>query len=394
MASIHPHKRHGWRIKYRVWFPDGNWTDKEKYAKKKTKAQIVHNEAASLEDLSRRRVLTAQELSFFVNRRYLGRQEAESILPQPLPGTHAWGELEREYEEYSRKNSSSAYTHACNMTKLKKVMEYFRGHDPSSITEEVVQAYIDKRLKDKVEKGKPDKNFQRRLEPLKSATVEKEINLLRILLDPLGGQHRVKGIWPDNPARLVSPPRKLDERLPQPLWRDDIGAFYRALRKHRAKLYGYLVPLAMTYLYAGLRPTELINLTPKDVNLAIGKITVQGKPGVRTKTGRARAIEIHPKILVFIESALRKGGPYVFGGEKRITPDSVSRAIRKVIEDAGREGLTPYSLRHTFITALLRSGADIREVQDRAGHSRLSTTMRYLHVAPTKNPVKRIKFRD
>lgn len=393
MASINPHKAHGWRIRYRVWFPDGNWTDKEKYARKKTKAQIIYSEVARLEDLSRRRALSTQDLAFFLNRKYIARHEAESLSTGPLPGSHAWAELERAYEDYSRKNSSS-YTHACNVTKLKKVMECFREHDPSCITKEMVEGYIDKRLRDKIEKGRPDKNGQRRLEPIKSATVEKEINLLRILLDPLGGQHRVKGIWPENPARQISPPRKVDERIPQPLWRDDIKAFYKALRGHRTKLYGYLVPLAMTYLYAGLRPTELINLTPKDVNLAIGKITVQGKPGVRTKTGRARSIEIHPKLLVYIESSLRKGGGYVFGGERKITPDSVSRALRQVIDETGREGLTPYSLRHTFITALLRSGADIREVQDRAGHSRLSTTMRYLHVAPTKNPVKRIKFRD
>lgn len=394
MASIHPHKALGWRIRYRVWFPDGNWIEKERYAKKRAKAQLIFNEASSLEDLSKRRALSPQDLAFFLNRKYLARHEAEALSAGPLPGSHTWAELERTYEDYSRKNSSSPYTHACNVTKLKKVMEYLRAHDPSCITREMVERYIYKRLGDKVEKGKPDENGRRRVEPIKSATVEKEINLLRILLDPLGGQNRVRGVWPENPARQVSPPRKVDERIPQPLWRDDIKAFYKALRRHRAKLYGYLVPLAMTYLYAGLRPTELINLTPKDVNLAIGKIIVQGKDGVRTKTGRARSIEIHPKLQVFIESALKKGGAYVFGGDRKITPDSVSRAVRQVIEEAGREGLTPYSLRHTFITALLRSGADIREVQDRAGHSRLSTTMRYLHVAPTKNPVKRIKFRD
>lgn len=62
----------------------------------------------------------------------------------------------------------------------------------------------------------------------------------------------------------------------------------------------------------------------------------------------------------------------------------------------GQERTTPYSLRHTFITQMLRAGANIREVMDRAGHSRLGTTMRYLHVSPAAedSPVKRIKFRD
>lgn len=394
MPYLYPHKLHGFQVLYRVWFPDGLWTDKTRYSRKKNRAQEMFKDVSSLEALSRKGVVTVDELSYFLNRRYITRDEAELIARAQLPGSHIWSELERAYEEYSRKYSSSIYTHNCNMTRGKKVMEFFRPHDPSFITEELVEEYINKRLKDTVEKGKPDKNGKRRLETIKSATVEKEINLLRILLDPVGGTARVKGIWPENPARLVSPPRIIDERIPRPLWRKDIKAFYKALRRHREKLYGYLVPLAMTYLYAGLRPTELVNLTPKDVNLAIGKISIEGKPGVRTKTGRARSIEIHPKIMVYINSALNRKGRYVFGGERKILPDSVSRAIKKVIDDSGCEGLTPYSLRHTFITALLRSGADIREVQDRAGHSRLSTTMRYLHVAPTKNPVKRIKFRD
>ncbi|MCL4873816.1 tyrosine-type recombinase/integrase [bacterium] len=401
MPRLYPHKVHGWQLVYRIWFPDGRSTDKHRFSKKKALAQLMFKEASDLENLSRLGSLKREDVVSYLNLKYISRAEAEALSRGPVAVT--WDELRRQYEETSRK-SCAPYTHACNMVKVGKLDEHFKGTPPEAITPESVEAYIEKRLKDRVEKGKPDEDGKRRTEPIKSATIEKELNILRILLDPLGGERRRRrdGIWPDNPARQVKAPRKADERLPRPLWRADIIAFYAALRGRRALLGGYMAPLVMTYLYAGLRPSELINLTRQDVNLSIGVIHVVGKDAaagreaVRTKTGTARTVEIHPKLRVYIESAMRKGkgGRYVFGGDRRQDGDYVSKAVRQTIEAAGIEGVTPYSLRHTFITGLLRSGADIREVQTRAGHKRLATTMRYLHVAPTKNPVKRIKFKD
>ena len=58
------------------------------------------------------------------------------------------------------------------------------------------------------------------------------------------------------------------------------------------------------------------------------------------------------------------------------------------------DGATPYSLRHTFVTNLLRSSNDLRYTMDRAGHKRLSTTTRYLHVIESKeSPLKKMKFK-
>lgn len=384
MPQLYKHKVGGWRIVYKLHFPAHQPKQKTKYARKLQDAQRILGDVDHLEMMSRKRQLTKDELVKALNFRYVTQEEAAMLHGSDV-GVHiTWQKLRKEYEGYSRKNSTG-YTHVCNMKKLTPILGFFEDYIPTAITKETVTAYIDKRFRDKVLKGKPDKNGQKREETVKSSTIEKEINILRILLDPLG---------PENPARKVSPPKRRDERIPRPLWREDIKTFYNALRLHQRHLYGYLRPLAMTYLYAGLRPTELINLRPADINLKIGKIFVQGKDDVRTKTGGVRSIEIHPKLIVYIESCLKKGGKYLFGGEARIDPKSVSRAIRRVMEGAGLVGVTPYSLRHTFITGLLRSGADLREAMDRAGHRRLATTTRYLHVSPTKNPVKRIRFKD
>lgn len=380
MPHIYPHKQKGWRIIYRVWFPEGDWREKTRYSKKKLIAQQMLNDVSGLETHSRQGSVTREEIVFFLNRKYISQEEAERLSSSPLSVSMTWDDLRKAYEDYSRRNCAAS-SHICNMSKLDTLLKHFEKLPPGGVTEKDVEAYIDERTRKKI----------------KSSTIQKEINTLRILLDPLGMV---------NPARQVKPPRTRDERVPVPLWRSDIIALYAAMKGHRRFLRGYLRPLVMTYLYAGLRPTEIINLRPQDVNLGIGRITVQGKDGVRTKTGRVRTVEIHPRLEVYLRACLRRGGKYIFGGEDRFLSNSVGRAIRNVLDDArkilakkglnGLEGATPYSLRHTFITQLLRAGADIREVMDRAGHSRLGTTMRYLHVAPSSknSPVKRIKFKD
>ena len=74
-------------------------------------------------------------------------------------------------------------------------------------------------------------------------------------------------------------------------------------------------------------------------------------------------------------------------GDIAITPRSIQRMVEKYSSAAGiTKHITPHTLRHTFATDLLLSGADIRSVQSMLGHASITTTQIYTHI--TNNQMK------
>ena len=142
-------------------------------------------------------------------------------------------------------------------------------------------------------------------------------------------------------------------------------------------------------LYAcGLRVSELVGLEVTDLNLRQGVIRVLGKGS------KERLVPMGEEALAWLgryfaeaRAELLRGNqtsPVVFPSNRStaMTRQTFWHLIRKHASNAGIERkLSPHTLRHAFATHLVNHGADLRVVQLLLGHSDLSTTQIYTHVA-------------
>lgn len=140
----------------------------------------------------------------------------------------------------------------------------------------------------------------------------------------------------------------------------------------------------------GLRVSELTKLNRDKINLKSREFGVIGKGGT------ARVVFISKEACIYLDRYLRtridKHKPLFirYSGrmdlttddEKlRLTPRSVQRIVKKYVKKAKLPvDATPHTLRHSMATDLLRSGADLRSVQEILGHKNISTTQIYTHV--------------
>lgn len=140
-------------------------------------------------------------------------------------------------------------------------------------------------------------------------------------------------------------------------------------------------------LYAtGIRVSELVNLQMHELGLLQGVIRVTGKGG------KERLVPMGEEALECIQQYLKVGRPEllkrpintVFPSNRgqTMTRQTFWHRIKHYAVVAGIPGkLSPHTLRHAFATHLLNHGADLRVVQMLLGHSDLSTTQIYTHVA-------------
>ena len=190
-----------------------------------------------------------------------------------------------------------------------------------------------------------------------------------------------EGVLKSNPARLVSAP-KLPKTLPKFLTVDE--AFALMEKPEGAGFITARDRAMLELLYSsGLRVGELAGLNTDDLDLREGLVKVRGKgkkerivPVGKKALAALRAYMLERLILKKKEQALflnKQGG--------RLTDRHLRRVVVKysrLLDLAGKVG--PHTLRHTFATHLLQSGADLRVIQELLGHASLSTTQKYTHL--------------
>lgn len=189
----------------------------------------------------------------------------------------------------------------------------------------------------------------------------------------------------ENPLALVENP-KLPRSLPKSLTEADVERLLSA--PDLSEPLGLRDRTMLELLYAcGLRVSELVGLTLTEVNLRQGVVRVTGKGS------KERLVPLGEEASDWLNRYLKEARPQLlhnapsdilFPSNRRraMTRQTFWHRIKHWAQRAGIEKpLSPHTLRHAFATHLLNHGADLRVVQLLLGHSDLSTTQIYTHVA-------------
>ena len=138
---------------------------------------------------------------------------------------------------------------------------------------------------------------------------------------------------------------------------------------------------------AGLRVSELVNLKLLDINTEAGFVRVIGKGSKERIVPIGNyAKNIIGRYVKIARSLLLKGGVshylFVARAGKPMTRQGFWKLLKQYALQAGiAKKITPHSFRHSFASHLLEGGADLRAVQVMLGHTDISTTQIYTHVA-------------
>ena len=194
-----------------------------------------------------------------------------------------------------------------------------------------------------------------------------------------------EGLRETDPTADIEMPR-IGRSLPKTLSEDEVDSLLNA--PNTDEPLGHRDRAMLELLYAtGLRVSELINLKQSQINFNQGVLRIVGKGD------RERLIPLGEEsqrwLKDFIdgprmEILLERQTDYLFPTRRgdRMTRQAFWHIIKRYADKAGiRRKLSPHSLRHAFATHLLNRGADLRVVQLLLGHSDLSTTQIYTHVA-------------
>ncbi|HHF4507404.1 TPA: site-specific tyrosine recombinase XerD [Haemophilus influenzae] len=234
------------------------------------------------------------------------------------------------------------------------------------------------------------------------------------------GERLEKGYKATSTARMLSAMRKLFQYLYREKYRVDDPSAVLSSPKLPSRLPKYLteqqvsdllntpdveVPLELRdkamleLLYAtGLRVTELVSLTIENMSVQQGVVRVIGKGN------KERIVPMGEEAAYWVRQFMLYGRPVLLNGQSSdvVFPSQRTQQMTRqtfwhrvkhysILADIDADALSPHVLRHAFATHLVNHGADLRVVQMLLGHTDLSTTQIYTHVA--KERLKRLHER-
>ena len=195
---------------------------------------------------------------------------------------------------------------------------------------------------------------------------------------------QLDGYRDDDPTELLESP-VLGEHLPEVLTASEVDQLENSI--DLSKWEGQRNRAIIEVLFScGLRVSELVHLKLSDLFIKERYVRVFGKGS------KERLVPISPKAIReldywFIDRNLMKIKPgeedYVFLNRRgaHLTRTMILIMIKQQAQEAGiQKTISPHTLRHSFATALLEGGADLRAIQAMLGHETIGTTEIYTHI--------------
>jgi integrase/recombinase XerC len=246
------------------------------------------------------------------------------------------------------------------LSDLEQLFDFLGETDLSVVDHQVLRQFLAHLMKLKVRKS----------------SIARKLSAIRSFFKYLNRE----GVLTKDPARLVATPRQ-EKRLPALLTVDDAQRLMEAAKGDDDS--GFRDRAVLETLYStGVRAGELIGINHEDINRHDRLIRIRGK-------GRKeRIVPVGKRALEAIDaySARRSGrasssAVFTNASGKRLTARTVQRILGNYRKKLGLpQKASPHTLRHSFATHMLESGADLRAIQELLGHASLSTTQRYTHV--------------
>ncbi len=172
--------------------------------------------------------------------------------------------------------------------------------------------------------------------------------------------------------------RRTQRKLPQVLTMPEVWKIICSTNNPKHRL------ILMTTYSAGLRVSETIHLKAENIDSKAMLIKVEGKGQ------KQRYSLLSKKLLIELRAYYRQYRPHTYlfpsSFKKKKDQPLTYESVRNIYEGARKKaavkkGAGIHTLRHSFATHLLEAGYDIRKFQVLMGHTRLTTTMIYLHVS-------------
>ena len=197
----------------------------------------------------------------------------------------------------------------------------------------------------------------------------------------------VDGYRDDDPTELLESPT-LGEHLPEVLSTAEVDQLEESI--DLSKWEGHRNRAIIEVLFScGLRVSELVNLRLSNLYLEERFVRINGKGS------KERLVPISPRAIKELEfwfdyrrhMTIKAGEEdYVFLNRRgaHLTRTMILIMIKRQAVEAGiKKTISPHTLRHSFATALLEGGADLRAIQAMLGHESIGTTEIYTHIDTT-----------